>query len=152
VWPGSKWAAARPLTFAVRRARSVPDRFGAAVRPLTFRRLALSLPEACESSHVGHPDFRVRKRIFATLAYPNAAWGMVKLTPAQQKRFVRAHPSLFKPVAGGWGLKGATNVKLRTATVAALRPALVAAWKNAAPPSLLRPHPTATTKQGRWLI
>jgi hypothetical protein len=105
--------------------------------PAAFRRLALSLPEACESSHVGHPDFRVRKKIFSTLAYPDVAWGMLKLTPAQQRSFVRAHPKVFTPVRGGWGLRGATNVKLRLATVAVLRPALEAAWKNAAPPSLV---------------
>jgi hypothetical protein len=27
-----------------------------------FRNLALSLPEASESAHMGHPDFRVRVR------------------------------------------------------------------------------------------
>jgi hypothetical protein len=104
--------------------------------PDGFRKLALGLPEAVESAHVGHPDFRIRKRVFATLAYPDAAWGMVKLTPVQQRAFVRAHPGVFMPVRGGWGLKGATNVKLRPATVAVLRPALEAAWKNAAPASL----------------
>jgi hypothetical protein len=135
-----------PLNFTVGRARDVPARFDAAVTPTAFRKLALSLPEACESSHVGHPDFRVRKRIFATLNYPNAAWGMVKLTPAEQELFVRSHPLVFKPVRGGWGLKGATSVKLRTATIPILRPALMAAWKNAAPPSLVARHTTAGTR------
>ncbi len=106
--------------------------------PATFRRLALALPEVSESEHVGHPDFRIRKKVFATLGYPDAAWGMVKLTPAQQRALVRAHPSVFMPVRGGWGIRGATNVKLRTATVALLRPALEAAWVNAAPASLGR--------------
>ncbi len=32
-----------------------------------FRFLALELPEAVESSHMCHPDFRVRGKIFATL-------------------------------------------------------------------------------------
>ena len=45
-----------------------------------FRRLALSLPEAVESSHMDHPDFRVAGKIFATLG-PDETWGMVKLTP-----------------------------------------------------------------------
>ena len=103
--------------------------------PAAFRKLALSLPGATESAHVGHPDFRVRKKVFATLAYPDVAWGMVKLTPAQQRSFVRAHPAVFEPVRGGWGLRGATGVKLRTATVAVLRPALERAWRNIAPSS-----------------
>ncbi|MBS0376868.1 MAG: MmcQ/YjbR family DNA-binding protein [Proteobacteria bacterium] len=109
--------------------------------PATFRKLALDLPEAKESEHVGHPDFRVRKKVFATLGYPDAAWGMVKLTPAQQRALVRAHPAVFRPVKGGWGLKGATNVKLRAATVAVLRPALEAAWNNSAPAALARTAP-----------
>ena len=40
----------------------------------TFRRIALSLPEASESAHMAHPDFRVRGKIFATLGWPDQAW------------------------------------------------------------------------------
>ena len=35
-----------------------------------FRNLALSLPEAVESAHMDHPDFRVGGKIFATLGVP----------------------------------------------------------------------------------
>jgi hypothetical protein len=42
--------------------------------PDGFRKLALSLPEAVETSHFNRPDFRVRKKVFATLAYPNTSW------------------------------------------------------------------------------
>jgi hypothetical protein len=108
--------------------------------PDAFRRLALRLGEACESAHLDHPDFRVRKKIFATLGYPDGTWAMVKLTPDQQRGFVHAHPGVFMPVKGGWGLKGATHVKLRTATVAIVQPALDAAWKNVAPKSLAARH------------
>ena len=38
------------------------------------------------------------------------------------------------PVKGGWGLRGATNVRLGAATAATLRPALEVAWRNVAPP------------------
>jgi hypothetical protein len=82
---------------------------------------------------MAHPDFRVGKKVFATLSYPDAAWGMVKLTPAQQRSFVRAHPSVFTAVRGGWGLRGATNVKLRGATAAIVRPAIETAWNNVVP-------------------
>ncbi len=37
------------------------------VTDAAFRKLALSLPEAVEKGHMGHPDFRVRNKIFATL-------------------------------------------------------------------------------------
>ena len=68
-----------------------------------FRRIALSLAQASEAAHVGHPDFRVGGRIFATLGYPRSGWGMVKLTPEQQELFVRTRPAAFAPVKGGWG-------------------------------------------------
>ena len=101
-----------------------------------FRRIALSMPEALEGEHMSHPDFRVRGKIFATLSPPDKDWGMVKLTPEQQAVFVRSEPSVFQPVKGGWGRRGATNVCLRTATEPSTRQALVAAWRNTAPKRL----------------
>jgi hypothetical protein len=67
-----------------------------------FRQMALALPEAVEASHQGHADFRVGKRVFATLGYPDDDWGMVKLTPDQQSALVEAEPEIFRPVRGGW--------------------------------------------------
>jgi hypothetical protein len=65
--------------------------------------MALSFPEASESSHLGHPDFRVRGKIFATLGYPGDEWGMVKVTPERQETFVESGPEVFAPLKGGWG-------------------------------------------------
>jgi hypothetical protein len=109
--------------------------------PDAFRKLALALPESYESLHNNHPDFRVGKRVFATLAYPDPSWGMVKLPPAQQSRFVALHPKVFVAVKGAWGARGSTNVKLSSATRAALWPALVEAWKNTALVSVRARHP-----------
>jgi hypothetical protein len=104
-----------------------------------FRRLALSFPEAIEGAHQKHPDFRVRGgKIFATLAYPDRKWGMVKLTPEQQEEFVGAEPGVFEPVKGGWGSGGATSVRLKSATKLILQPAMAAAWRHAAPKKLAR--------------
>ncbi|HEV3255917.1 MAG TPA: MmcQ/YjbR family DNA-binding protein [Gemmataceae bacterium] len=100
-----------------------------------FRNLALSLPEASEAAHMGHPDFRLRGKIFATL-WPDDEWGMVKLTPEQQGVFIRSEPDVFQPVKGAWGRRGSTRVRLRTATEATVRQALVAAWRNLAPQRL----------------
>jgi hypothetical protein len=100
-----------------------------------FRRIALSLPEAVEGSHQGHADFRIGKRIFATLGYPDEDWGMVKLTPEQQAMLVEAEPEIFRPVPGGWGRQGNTNVRLAKADPTTLRSALTMAWKNLAPKS-----------------
>ena len=103
-----------------------------------FRELALSLPEASEGEHMGHPDFRVRGKIFATLAYPDDDLGMVKLTPDQQGLFVRTEPAVFRPVKGGWGRRGCTHVCLPDADEASVRQALLAAWRNTAPKRLAR--------------
>jgi len=80
-----------------------------------------------------HPDFRVGGKVFATLGYPSARWAMVKLMPDQQQDFVRAEPEVFVTVKGGWGRRGATNVRLKAAKKAALRKALESAWRNTAP-------------------
>jgi hypothetical protein len=104
----------------------------------SFRRVALSLPEVIEGSHQGHADFRVGKRIFATLGYPDQDWGMVKLTPEQQSVLVEAEPDIFRPVPGGWGKRGSTNVRLAVADQATLQSALTLAWSNIAPKSLLK--------------
>jgi hypothetical protein len=117
-----------------------------------FRRLALSFPGATEKTHMSHPDFRVMGKILATLGYPDepngvpgapdsragVEWAMVKLTPEQQAEFLNADPGAFVTVKGGWGRKGATNVKLRAAKSAAVRSALTAAWCNTAPNHLAK--------------
>jgi hypothetical protein len=112
--------------------------------PDEFRRIALGLAGAVEDAHMGHPDFRVNGRVFATLGYPNAAWGTVKLTPEEQSDFVRAHPRVFQPVKGVWGRQGNTNIRLDTATDEAAGEALTAAWRNAAarPPAPSRKRGT----------
>ena len=102
--------------------------------PDGFRTLALALPGVEEKAHMGHPDFRVGGKIFATLGAPTAEWGMVSLTPEQQRAFCDSAPRVFVPVKGGWGLKGATNVHLKSATATALKPALLTAWRNRAEP------------------
>jgi len=102
-----------------------------------FRSIALSLPQASEAAHMGHPDFRVAGRIFATLGYPRSGWGMVKLTPEQQELFVRAQPAAFVPVKGAWGRAGGTSVRLRAARKGPVREALLIAWRNRAPKRLV---------------
>jgi hypothetical protein len=98
-----------------------------------FRRAALALPEALEGSHGGHPDFRVGKRVFASLFYPDKDWGVVKLTPEQQAMVVEAEPEIFRPVSGVWGKQGNTNVRLAKADQVTLKSALTMAWQNIAP-------------------
>jgi hypothetical protein len=104
-----------------------------------FRRIALSLDGAEESSHMGAPDFRVGGRIFATLASQRQGYGNLMLTLEQQAAFVEELPKVFVPIAGGWGRMGATHIRLAAANEDVLSGALRAAWelrleKNAKPP------------------
>src|SRR5580698_6336742 len=94
-----------------------------------FRRIALSLEGAEESSHMGAPDFRVGGRIFATLASQRQGYGNLMLTPEQQAAFVEEAPELFVPIAGGWGRNGATHIRLAAASEDVLAGALRAAWQ-----------------------
>jgi hypothetical protein len=94
-----------------------------------FRRIALSLEGAEESSHMGSPDFRVEGRIFATLASQKMGYGNLMLTPEQQSDFVREQPEVFLPAAGGWGRMGATHIRLAATDEDILTGALRAAWK-----------------------
>jgi hypothetical protein len=102
-----------------------------------FRHLALRLPEATESAHMNHPDFRVRGKIFATLG-SDESWGMVKLTPEQQRLWIKAEPEVFEPIPGAWGRRGCTRVHLEAATADRLDGALVEAWRNVAPRRLVQ--------------
>jgi hypothetical protein len=100
--------------------------------PDKFRQAALKFPGASESAHMGHPDFRVDGRIFATLASPDESFGMVKLTPAQQQSFVGEGRGVFVPCSGAWGRRGYTSVHLASVTTETLHAALDAAWRNVA--------------------
>ena len=106
--------------------------------PNKFRKLALSFPEAIESAHMRHPDFRVGGKIFATLGYPDENSAMVKLSARDQKEFVGTSPGVFTPVKGAWGRQGATTVNLPAATIGIIRKALTAAWRNTAQNRLLK--------------
>jgi len=96
-----------------------------------FRRLALSMHDAIEGAHMGHPDFRANGRIFATL-HAGDETGMVKLTPDEQRELLRTHPKMFEPSSGAWGRQGCTNVRLAAADRATLRTAMTLAWEQAA--------------------
>ncbi|MGI8978849.1 MAG: MmcQ/YjbR family DNA-binding protein [Pirellulaceae bacterium] len=105
--------------------------------PAAFRKTALSFPETAEASHMGHPDFRVRGKIFATLG-PDEDWGMVKLTPEQQAPLVQDRPAIFQPASGAWGRRGCTIIQLKRADKLLVRQALLLAWRNTAPKKLVQ--------------
>jgi len=98
------------------------------MKPADFRRIALALESAEESSHMGSPDFRVGGRIFATLAAQSRGYGNIMLSPALQEELIESHPDVFLPVAGGWGRMGATHVRLAKASKNVLEHAVRTAW------------------------
>jgi hypothetical protein len=94
-----------------------------------FRRIALTLEGAEESSHMGNPDFRLGGRIFATLASAKQGYGNLMITPEQQAAFVEEMPEVFIPIKGGWGRVGMTHIRLDVANEDVLVGALHTAWK-----------------------
>ncbi len=102
-----------------------------------FRKLALGFPEASEASHMGHPDFRVGGRIFATLG-PDEDWGMVKLTPEEQARLMQLEPDVFRPASGAWGRAGCTIITLADADQTTVKEAMIVAWRKTAPKQLVK--------------
>ena len=80
---------------------------------------------------MGHPDFRVNGRIFATI-HPDPAFGMVKLTPEQQQELMRDHPAVFAPENGAWGRAGCTRVRFAAVDEETLGAAVTLAWQNLA--------------------
>ena len=94
-----------------------------------FRRIALALTDAVESAHMGHPDFRVNGRIFATL-HADMKFGMVALTPEQQQEFM-SRDKAFAPENGAWGRQGSTRVTLAVVNEEILGEALTLARRNA---------------------
>ena len=94
-----------------------------------FRRIALGMEGVVEGAHMGHPDFRVNGRIFATLHADNKA-GMVKLSPEQQQKFVNEDPSSFMPENGAWGREGCTRVLLGSVDEETVGMAMTLAWQN----------------------
>ncbi len=100
-----------------------------------YRALALALPEATESAHMGHPDFRVGGKIFATLN-ADATEGAVKCAPASLDALVRSDARTFRNAWGGRWL-GIDLARADEATVHAL---LDDAWRMVAPKRLVRAH------------
>ena len=106
--------------------------------PKTFRRIALSLPEATEGSHFSKADFRIAGKIFATLALEHQGYGVLLLTPDQQAGMIQDAPEIFSPVPGGWGEKGATRVRLKKVPSDIAKASLRTAWIRKAPQRLVR--------------
>ena len=118
-----------------------------------FRRIARSFPGTEEQSHMGHPDFVWRSKIFATLGHPDGGRGMVKLTVEQQHAFAQTYPAAFAPAQGAWGLLGSTLVRLKQANAAPVEEALHSVGQYRAPQRKGKPRERRagnTRGHGSW--
>ena len=118
------------------------------MRESDFRRIALGMNGAVEGAHMGHPDFRVGNRIFATLHH-DRAFGMVNLTPEQQVQFIRDFPDAYAPEAGAWGRAGSTRVRLASVNEETLGEALTLAWQNTVKKNVSTPTRKRSASQAR---
>jgi hypothetical protein len=107
------------------------------IEDTTFRKLALSLPDAEEQDHRGHPSFRVKDKIFATL-WPGDKRAVLKLSLEDQADLVSVRPEAFS--LNAWSKQGWTNLHLEHVSKPECRELLESAWRVVAPKKLARKH------------
>lgn len=116
-----------------------------------YRRMVLALDGVVEAAHMGHPDFRVGGRIFATLQH-GFRTAAVALSPEDQARFVDEAPGVFSPESGAWGRAGSTRIQLAEADEELVGEALTLAWRRrialsaASKPGRATPHAATARK------
>jgi hypothetical protein len=96
------------------------------------RRIALSLPETSEGSHMGHPDLRVAGKIFIGLRSKDGNFISLRSTAMNVDALVREDPESYRNAWGGKWL----GVKLDRVDRAKLRALIEEAWTLAAPKKL----------------
>jgi len=90
----------------------------------------LSFPGTVELPHFERTSFRVKKKIFATLA-EEANTATLKFTEEDQAFFCSKYEKAFYPVKGKWGNQGWTFVNLETVNKNIINKALQIAYHNA---------------------
>ena len=101
----------------------------------TFRKLALSFPEANEEPHFEKTSFRVKKKIFATYDGSNKR-ACLKLSEIDQDVFSTACKTIIYPVNNKWGKQGWTLIELQKVQKAIFADALIRAYCEVAPQKL----------------
>lgn len=101
----------------------------------TFRKLALSFPEATEDLHFEKTSFRVKKKIFATYdALKKRA--CIKLSEVDQDVFSSADKTIIFPVDNKWGKQGWTLIEMDRVHNDLFIDALTTAYCEVAPKKL----------------
>lgn len=97
----------------------------------TFRKLARSFPNTVEFPHFERTSFRVKKKIFATLAEKTAI-ATLKLSEENQSLFCAIASSAIYPVPNKWGTRGWTFFELKKISKDLMLDALKAAYREVA--------------------
>lgn len=110
----------------------------------TFRKLALSFPEATEEPHFEKTSFRVKKKIFATYDDTKKR-ACIKLSEIDQGVFSSTDRTIIFPVNNKWGKQGWTLIEMRKVNKDLFIDALTTAYCEIAPKKLaeiIRPDET----------
>jgi len=95
----------------------------------TFRKLALSFPDASEEPHFEKISFRVKNKIFATFDEKNNH-AVLKLNEIDQSVFCASREMIFYPVPNKWGKQGWTIVELSKVRPEMVEDALIRSYQN----------------------
>jgi predicted DNA-binding protein (MmcQ/YjbR family) len=108
----------------------------------TFRKLALSFPEATEELHFEKTSFRVKKKIFATYDDIKKR-ACIKLSEIDQDVFSSADRTIIFPIDNKWGKQGWTLIEMSKVKKELFIDALTTAYCEVAPKKLaeqIRPN------------
>ena len=103
----------------------------------SFRKLALSFPEATEEPHFEKTSFRVKKKIFATWDEKHNR-ACLKLSAIDQDVFSSADNSIIYPLNNKWGKQGWTIIEMKKVHKDMFADALTTAYCEVAPGALAR--------------
>lgn len=95
----------------------------------TFRKLAMSFPDATEEPHFEKTSFRINKKIFATFDEKNNR-AVLKLNEIDQSVFCSSSEMIFYPVPNKWGKQGWTIVELSKVRPEMFEDALIRSYQN----------------------
>lgn len=99
------------------------------------RKLIAGLPEAEEGKHHGHPDFRVRKKIFATLSEDETR-AALRLPQIEARALATREPDVYRLVSDrepyAW-----VSLPLAKAHEKEFEDLLEQAWRGRAPDELI---------------
>ena len=113
--------------------------------PAELRAVIAGLPGAEERETWGHPTFRVRDKMFATMA-DDGSTATVKATPEEQAALIEGDPGTFGIPAyvGKHGWIGFVTARVEPED---LEPLVLEAWRSTAPKRLVKAFDAGSPNQ-----